>query len=222
MKRIVLVALALLIASAPAMSQISFGGGVQGGLSIASFPDEIKDFYGVGFGGGAHLDVNVLRYLTLRLNGDFFTFPSDKKKVGALLAQQFSVNEGGTWVAADPAKTTVEGYNARAIGITLNGIGKIPTKSVVTPYALLGVGLHIVSASDMSVSYTGLGDITKDLVEGDIVSQPESKARFGLNFGAGSEFSLGGAKLYIEVRYVMIFTPDKKTNHIPITIGVTL
>jgi opacity protein-like surface antigen len=215
MKRIFLFAVLVLVVVQFAGAQFSIGGGAQGGISLSSFPDPVKDYYGLGFGGGAHLDLNVLRYLTIRLRGDYDVFPSDKSKFATAIAKEFTV--GG--VAADPAKTTFDGLNTSGLGITLSGIGKLPTKSIVTPYALVGLGVHILNASNQTISYTGHGDITQSLIDLNIISQPESTTKFGLNFGAGAEFALGTFKLFIEFQYVIIFTPDKNTSHMPITIG---
>ncbi len=215
MKRLFFFAVLVLVAMQFAGAQFSVGGGVQGGLALSSFPDPVKDYYGLGFGGGAHLDLNVLRYLTIRLRGDYDVFSSDKSKFAAAIAKEFTVHG----VAADPAQTTFDGLNTSDIGITLSGIGKLPTKSIVTPYALLGIGVHILNASNQTISYTGLGDITQSLVDLNIVEQPTSTTKFGMNFGAGAEFALGTFKLFIEFQYVIIFTPDKSTSYMPITIG---
>ena len=45
------------------------------------------------------------------------------------------------------------------------------------------------------------------------------ETKFGLNFGAGAEFKFGQFKAFIEFKYVLIFTKDESTGHMPITIG---
>jgi opacity protein-like surface antigen len=216
MKRTLCCILVLLGTVQLGRAQFSVGFGAHGGISMASFPPDVKDFYGIGFGGGAHLDLNVLRFLSIRLNGDYLTFTSDKNKIKELLVQQFTVDGA----AADPAKTEYDGLNAGIITISLNGIGKIPTGTIVVPYGLIGVGVNMMSLSDHKVTYTGKGDITQPLIDLKIIGKPESQTKVGLNFGGGVEFQLGKVKLFVEAKYVMIFTPDNKTNHLPITIGI--
>ncbi|MCC6398498.1 MAG: outer membrane beta-barrel protein [Bacteroidetes bacterium] len=207
MKKLVLLVGLLLVAVQFSAAQFSFGGGGHVGLSISSFPEGMKDYYGMGFGGGAHADANVLRFLTVRFNVDFHTFGFDDKK---LKDQIIAANPG---VSAN--ELTMEGFRANVLGFTFNGIGKVPTKSVVTPYGLIGFGLHILTVSDPKVTYQG-NDVTANLG----IGKTESETKFGLNFGAGAEFAFGGMKTFIEFKYVLIFTKDNSTAHIPITIGV--
>ncbi len=206
MKRVLLVIGLVLLVAQFSAAQFSFGGGGHLGLSISSFPEGLKDYYGMGFGGGAHADANVLRFLTVRLNIDYHTFGFDNKKLEEQLAQANAV-------AA--SEIGVTGLRANVLGFTINGIGKIPMKSVVTPYGLVGLGIHMISVSDPKVSYQGQ-DVTAQVG----LSKGESETKFGVNFGAGTEFSFGNVKAYIEFKYVIIFTKDKSTAHIPITIGV--
>jgi opacity protein-like surface antigen len=154
--------------------------------------------------------------LTLRFNGDYTMFSSDKDKIKNVLAQQFTV--GGE--AANPSLITYEGLNASIVSLTINGIGKIPTGSNVTPYGILGAGVHILNLSNHKVEYQGLGDITQDLINVGVISQPTGETKFGMNFGAGIEFKLGNLKVFVEGKYVMIFTKDEKTGIIPVTVGV--
>jgi opacity protein-like surface antigen len=205
MKKLVLLVGVLILSLQCAEAQQSFGGGGHVGISISSFPKAVSDFYGLGFGGGAHADYNVFRFLTTRFNIDFHTFGYDHKKAEELIAQ----NNG---VAAADVK--FEGFRMSAFGFTVNGLGKIPTKSMVTPYGLIGFGMHIVSVSDPKILYreqdvTANFNLPKDIGE----------TKFGINFGAGSEFAFGGFKMFVEFKYVIVFTKDESTAHMPITIG---
>ena len=205
MKRSLLVVGLVLFAIQFSAAQMTFGGGGHAGISIASFPEGMKDYYGLGFGGGAHADANVLRFLTVRFNVDYHTFGFDNKKLEEAIAKD-------NGVAA--STLSVSGLRANVIGITLNGLGKIPTKSTVTPYGLVGFGLHLLSVSDPKVTYNGQ-DVTAQLGMG----KTEGETKFGINFGAGAEFAFGKTKAFIEFKYVLIFTKDKSTSHMPITIG---
>jgi hypothetical protein len=70
------------------------------------------------------------------------------------------------------------------------------------------------------VSYQGIGDITQELINLGIISQPKGETKFGMNFGAGVEFKLGSLKMFVEGKYVMIFTEGEKTGIIPVTVGL--
>jgi hypothetical protein len=48
----------------------------------------------------------------------------------------------------------------------------------------------------------------------------ENVTKFGLNGGAGINFGIGAADLFLEARYVSVFTENENTNYIPIVIGL--
>lgn len=217
MKRIYLIAGLLLLCVGAASAQMQFGGGVQGGVDFASFPKPLDQVYGTGFGFGAHGDLLFMKYVGIRLSVDYRTFPSDKNKLASAYANLFTF--GGN--PADPTQTSVGGLNTSDISFTLSGLGRLPTGSVFTPYALAGVGLHILNASDATVSYQGQ-DITQQLIGLGILQKTSSTTKFGIHFGAGGELSLGLVKLFLEAKYVLVFTPDNSTSYIPIELGITL
>lgn len=212
MKRVgVLALLVLFVVAAPA--QVKFGAGAHAGISIAMFPKPADEYYGFGWGFGAHGDVNLMKNLGLRLNFDYHMFASDK---GA-----FKFTDEAT--GAPVTGVTVEGANASIIGITVNGLGKLPL-GTVTPYGLLGFGIHMLSVSDMELSYQG---------QSQTVKMDDTETKFGINFGAGAEFAISKkVTLFGEVKYVLIFSSEETdpqtgqktggtTGHLPITFGVT-
>ena len=207
MKRLVLCVALVLFTAHLATSQMTFGGGGQFAISIGMFPDPLKDYYGMGLGFGGHADANILKYLTVRLNLDYYTFGFDTKKLADLIAQQSGLAAG---------TVTMEGLRSSDFAITINGLGKIPLSGPVTPYGILGFGLNIMSASDPVVTYQG-----KDVTQQAGLGKPEGATKFGLNFGAGAEYHIAKIKLFFEVKYCLIFTEGKNTSHLPITIGVT-
>jgi opacity protein-like surface antigen len=208
MKRLGICVALVLVATNLSVGQISFGGGGQLGISIAMFPDPLKDYYGMGFGFGGHGDANIMKYLTLRLNLDYYTFGFDNKKLADLIAQQSGLAAGSV---------TMEGLRFSDFVIGVNGLGKIPLRGMVTPYGILGFNLNMISASDPKVTYQGQ-DVTTQAGLG----KTESTTKFGLNFGAGSEFQLGKIKLFFEIKYCIIFTEGTNTSHLPITFGVSI
>lgn len=208
MKRLLGVSLLVLLASSISLAQLGFGGGAQAGISISSFPKgqgQTESYYGMGFGFGGHGDLKIIKYVWVRLGIDYHTFASDKTKLQTLLAQANGVN---------PSDVSFSGFNIGILGFTLNGIGRIPAGPMFTPYGILGLGLHILSVSDPKVTYRG----QEVNVPG--FGKVESVTKFGLNFGAGAEVKLGAIGLFLEIKYVLIFTEGSSTGHIPITVGV--
>ncbi|MGB2960113.1 MAG: outer membrane beta-barrel protein [Bacteroidota bacterium] len=204
MKRIALVLCLVVLSFQSSEALIKFGGGVQGGVSFSSFPEPLDEFYGTGFGGGAHANLQIMKFFTLRLNGDYFSFSADKDKLKQLFIAQ---------VPGLTQQASVTGGNASIIGITLDGIGRLPMGGPVTPYALAGLGFNFMSVSDIEVN---------DPTAGSGKVETDSETEFGLNFGAGAEFRLAALTIYLEVKYVLIFTETNSTSHIPIMIGITL
>jgi opacity protein-like surface antigen len=205
MTRCLAITVVLLILAGSASGQMKFGGGAQVGVSFSSFPKPVSDYFGTGFGFGAHGDLDIMKYFAARLNVDYHMFPSNKDKIKNDVAQQANV------AASDIG---IDGLNGSVVGITANGLGKIPTKSPFTPYGLIGLGIHIISISDGKVTYQG-----QAVPNANIKGNTETK--FGLNFGAGTEYALGQLKLYLELKYVLIFTSDNSTSHFPVMVGVT-
>jgi opacity protein-like surface antigen len=210
MKRAIAVLLALLLVSSLSSAQLSFGGGAQAGLSFSSFPKipGVESPYGMGFGFGGHGDLNIMKYIGLRLNVDYHMFPIDKAKITDAVARANGVA---------PGDLSFSGLTVGILGITVNGLGKLPLAGPVTPYGIIGLGLHMISTSDPKLTYQGQ-DRTREGGFGPV----EGKTKFGLNFGAGAEFKLGSIKLYADIKYVLVFTENESSGHIPFTVGVTL
>jgi opacity protein-like surface antigen len=188
---------------------LKFGAGPQVGLSFSSFPDPAKDWYGTGIGFGAHGDMEIIKYVGIRLNLDYHMFGANTDKIAEQITQEL-VHQGYNVRAGD---IKVEGLSAKVLGITINGLGKIPTASPLTPYGLLGFGIHSISISDPKVT------VQNQAVQ---AGKPEGETKFGINFGAGTEFGVSKlVTLYFDIKYVIIFTSDNSTKHIPLTVGAT-
>jgi hypothetical protein len=50
---------------------------------------------------------------------------------------------------------------------------------------------------------------------------PRNVTRFALNGGAGLSWGIGAASLFVEGRYVRVFTQNRDTDFIPLSIGLT-
>jgi opacity protein-like surface antigen len=205
MKRLAIILACSVLIAGVASAQVKFSGGPHAGIAIASFEKSVKDYYGLGFQFGAQGEVSLLKFLSLRGSFDYNLFPLDKNKVVEEVARDNGVAT---------STLQMEGLTVSIMSINVSGVGKIPTAGPVTPYGIVGFGLNILNQSDPKLTYNGT-DVTNQLF-----AKPESKTKFGLHFGAGSEFGLGGVTLFVEAKYVIVFTENESNGFIPITVGV--
>jgi hypothetical protein len=54
----------------------------------------------------------------------------------------------------------------------------------------------------------------------DGVSDSESSTKFGVNGGAGFDYAVGSASVFLEARFHNVFTEGSNTTFVPITVGV--
>jgi opacity protein-like surface antigen len=99
----------------------------------------------------------------------------------------------------------------------LNGVGKLPLNGPVTPYAIAGLGMSFLSMSDPTITYNG-----QDVTALAGVGKAPSESDFAIDFGAGAEFKIAkSVGLFLDFRYVLIFTKTENTSFIPITVGAS-
>src|SRR5688572_3962055 len=93
--------------------------------------------------------------------------------------------------------------NHQIIMGTLNGVYTFTTapESKFHPYIVAGVGMYNAKAN----------------VEN---ADNDSETKFGINGGAGFNFGMGSASVFVEGRFHNIFTEGSSTNFVPITLGV--
>lgn len=208
MKKTAFVVVMLLCGIVAANAQIKFAVGPEAGIAIVSVPEPMNQYYGFGYGFGAHADMEIMKYFGIALNLDYRMFPLDKTKFGNYLA-----GLGGV----APGSVTVSGLTVSTFSVMLNGVGKIPLDGPVTPYGVVGLGLGSLSMSDPTITFNGQ-DITA-LVG---LTKAPSETDFALNFGAGAEFKVAKTVgLFLDFRYFMVFTKDKNTTFFPITVGAS-
>jgi opacity protein-like surface antigen len=204
---VILVAGALSISLAHAQD-VRFSVGPQAGIAISAFEDNWKDFYGIGYGGGAHVDADIAKFFSARLNIEYYTFASDKDKIKPIAAAEFGIPVANI--------TSISGGNVSAFIVAMEALGKIPTKSPVTPYALFGLGIHSLSLSDLSGSDKAgrSATLTADQVKFD------GGTKFGLDFGLGFEYKIDSfVSLTAEFKYVLVFTANNSNGAMPIALG---
>jgi opacity protein-like surface antigen len=209
MKRLAMVLMAFCLAPSVSVSRDpSFGIGVHGGASISAFQDFISDYYGIGYTVGGQFDVIVIPAFAIRLNVDYHSFASDKDKLKPIIANLVGVSASSL--------TDLSGGNVNVFAVTANAIGKIPTRSAVSPYAMFGVGIHSISLSDLTGSSGGVsGSVSAD----DLGFKTGTK--FGLNFGIGTEIKLRRVVVFFQAGYTLVFTEDETNGAIPIVAGIS-
>ena len=203
MKKIQLVLFTLIITSSVSFAAGLIGFGVQatgGGISVA---DPFKDVYSGGFGGGAHLDINLPVIFSIRVSGDYVSFSPDAEKYKAVLAT-LNVGSVASGFSVDGGKINILAFSANAkLGL--------PTP-ILTPYLTAGVGSASFSGGDVTVKYNGVP----------LVSTPgvETETVFSTNFGAGVDLSLI-ITLYLEAKYTIAFTQGNSSSFVLASLGVT-
>jgi opacity protein-like surface antigen len=165
-----------------------------------NMPAPFGDIYGGGFGGGAHLDINLPVLFAFRVQGDYVTFAPDEGKYKAFLGQ----------LAGVPANFSLDGGRMNILS------GQVNTKfsplpiPLVSPYLTAGAGLTTISVSDLKVN--------GQTVPG---SSYAGETNFSANLGAGVDLNLIALSLYLEARYTWIFTSGSTSTYIPVSLGIT-
>jgi len=77
----------------------------------------------------------------------------------------------------------------------------------------LGITTNPGTAGTVGQGSTG-GSVTNTFSSSDAT-------RFGANVGGGVSFGVGSAALYVESRYVRVFTPNTDTDYVPVALGIT-
>ncbi len=155
-----------------ASAQVAFG--VHGNLVNFKVSDELKqiaglpqgnpetvaleDVYGMGYGGGLHLDFS-LGILSLRVSGDYVTLTPDNAKFQTFLAQ---------YVGASSTAFTVDGGRIEIMGGNANLKFVVLPLPVVKPYITGGIGISQVKAQETKVTYTPPAPLITDHHECDV------------------------------------------------------
>jgi len=163
----------------------------------------LKDAYGPGYGGGAHLDIGLVGF-TFRVSGDYLSFSPDNEKYRQALAGLLGNSASGY---------TIEGGKVTIWSGSVNAQLPILPLPVIKPYLTGGIGFANVKADDATVTYLG-----------NPVGNPPgvpSQTKTMFNLGAGVDFHLG-ITLFVELRYTWILTDGETTTYLPVMLGVTL
>ena len=210
MTRLMLAGALLLVLSSTALALgPGFAFGVHANFTTSNFPgpsvsgtnQQISSAYGAGWGGGVHVDANLMVF-SFRLSGDYLHYSIDENKFRDLFrtlfpsaVNQFSISGGGLGIFT----------------LTVNGKMPVLPLPIITPYLTGGVGLAWMSRDAIT---TSIG------TAGSTFPSSSQSGKTSIDVGAGVDVKLG-ISLFIEAKYAWIFTDGRNSTYVPVTIGVT-
>jgi len=212
MKRLVLLVCCILLATATSSAQVGFG--VQGNATNFNTEGVANDIYGLGLGGGLHLDFGT-PVIGIRVSGDYMFMSPDKDKYSA-----YAVSMIGQTLAQG---ATIDGGKMEVFSANANAKLVILPLPVVHIYATGGIGVARVKFNEATVNIPSVG-YSKKLTEDEIADLLgiDSQTKMTTNVGAGLDIALGGITLFGEVKLNWIYTDPNTTAMIPIgTVGIT-
>jgi len=163
----------------------------------------LEEVYGLGLGGGVHLDVN-LGILSFRASGDYITISPDKEKFQNAVQSYFP---GAPFEFSEGGRIEIFSGNVNLKFVIL----PIP---VVKPYLTGGGGLAHVKTTPAKLIFNG-----QPLPEFEFL---KSQTVGTLNVGAGVDFQLGPLALFGEIKVNWLFIEEGTSAYVPVgTIGVT-
>lgn len=176
--------------------------GVQGG---ANFPQSnINAYYRAGASGGL-----VLGY-------DPIAFPIGIR-VNAVYNRLQGENIAGT--TGSTTTTSTRYRNADLYSAFVDATGRLPFGRILGATS----GLYLVGGPGVTVfrNYQNFQNVTGTTVGASKVDLGYKNAtRFALNGGGGLDFGIGAASLFVEGRYVRVFTKGRDTDYVPVMVGL--
>ena len=203
MKRLAVLSVLFLTASSMAFAGGLIAFGLHANGASINVSGELKDAYGPGYGGGAHVDFN-LPVISLRVSGDYISFSPDNDKYRQILARLVGGTAAAGW-AIDGGSISILSANANVKW----GLLPLP---IVKPYLTGGVGLARLGVSDATVKYNGVSQGSLPGVK--------AQTQTAFNVGLGVDFSIG-VTLFIEAKYTWILTEGETSTYAPVSIGIT-
>jgi hypothetical protein len=188
----------------------SFAFGVHANFTNSNFPgpsvsgvnQQISNSYGIGWGGGVHVDANLMVF-SFRLTGDYIHYSIDEGKfrdsfrpLFGSAVDQMSIGGGGLGIVA----------------VAVNGKMPVLPLPVITPYLTGGIGLAWVNRDEVTTTITGF--------PGNKFPSSAQSGKTSVDVGLGVDLRLG-ITLFVEVKYAWIFTDVSTSTYVPVSIGVT-
>jgi opacity protein-like surface antigen len=202
MKKILFIVSIIVLCSSFSFAGGMIGFGVQATGAALNVAEPLKSVYGVGYGGGAHLDINLPMVFGIRVAADYTTYAPDIDKLKSVLGTQTGNLASGF---------EIDGGRVNIFSVMANAKFGLPTP-VLSPYLTGGVGIASISTTDMTVKFQGAPVPT--------APGASSGTKTSVNIGAGVELNLV-LTLYLEAKYTVIFTDGESSSFVPVSVGVT-
>jgi hypothetical protein len=196
----------------PSMKQ--FGNGFYVGIAGgASFPqNELNRVYKTGFNVEVPIGWDPANSpLGLRLNLGYNRLRADDRF-------DFSQTNNGAGTLKDPQvfQAVMDAKLRIPFGHLLGATSGL--------YAVGGGGAYYFRnyTNTVGLTVTGNGGTTGN-TGGSVTNtfNTEDRTRFGANVGGGVSWGLGRTSLYVESRYVRVFTPNRDSDYVPVMLGLT-
>ena len=173
------------------------------GVAPGTYELALEEVYGLGLGGGVHLDVN-LGLLSFRVYGDYISLSPDKDKFANAVQTYFP--------GADIQ--FIEGGRIEMYSGSVNLKFTILPLPVIKPYLTGGGGYTHVKTTPAKLKFG-----TLDIPEFEILKEQNVGT---LNAGAGVDLGLGPITLFGEIKLNWLFIEEGTSTFVPIgTVGLT-
>jgi len=183
--------------------------GVGGGTSVPT--GAIRDAYDPGFNVTVPIGWDApLGPLGLRLDLSYNQLDARSALRNTGNAVAVTGTNPQIWSAMADAKFRLP-FTGRFVGGATTGL-----------YAIGGVGAHYLRNYSSTFGVTNPNtNINDQGVQTATLQDNGSLWRMGANVGGGISFGFGSTELFVESRYVHIFTKDQATSYVPIILGLS-
>lgn len=222
MRRVLVLILLLLLAAFPVQQSLAgVGFGLHGNVTnfkiggdlaritgLNSTPSTtslaLKEVYGLGYGGGIHLDLSI-PIVSIRISGDYLTLAPDNDKFQAFLR---------TYTGSPTTLFGVSGGRITMISGNANLKINILPLPVFKPYITGGVGLANIRAEDISITFNNF------VIPGFQLIKTQTVSTF--NVGAGLDLDFGAIAIFGELKVNWVLLEEGTSIQVPIaTVGIT-
>jgi hypothetical protein len=183
--------------------------GIGGGTSVPT--GAIRDAYDPGFNVTVPIGWDApLGPLGLRLDLSYNQLDARSALRNTGNAVAVTATNPQIWSAMADAKFRLP-FTGRFIGGATTGL-----------YAIGGIGAHYLRNYSQTFGVTNPStNINDQGVQTATLQDNGSLWRMGANVGGGLSFGFGSTELFVESRYVHIFTKDQATSYVPIILGLS-
>lgn len=186
-------------ASAQSSDKIDFY--IDVGLGIPAAPSNFTQNWNVGYGIGSGISYEIRPSVKLQLYSQYYRFGFDEE--GA----RDNVN-------IPQSITGIDGAEAEVFNVMLNAIYEYELPGVPTlTYVSIGSGFFRSVRSDFTVT----------TAEETFMFDQRSESTLGVNGALGLRHALGEAiSVYAEVKFVTSLLVDRRTQYLPLSVGISL